>query len=163
LKPRFDKRQLAPGKQGKVLLDVNTLGQPAGPHTWQLTVLYRQGDRIHEQALQIMATVATEVSVQPAAMTLLTQGAISRDVLVTDLRSQPLTIVGVEVTSSLLRAAAGPFQRDDFGNLTSKIRIETAAQLPAGRHEERLVIHTDDPVYRELVVPITIVSEQSSR
>jgi len=161
LKPRFEERQIAPGKHGTIPLEVQTVGQPAGPHTWQLTVLYRDGDQLREQALQVTATVVTEVSVQPASLTLFTEGVSCHDVTLTDLRPQPLQILDVQVTSPFLRAEAGPFNKDGFGNFTCKIKVCTAGDLPVGRHDEMLIIHTSDPLYREFKIPITVVKRVS--
>src|SRR5215470_1757868 len=40
VKPQLEKRTYAPGEGGEVVLDVHTLSQPAGEHTWRLSVAY---------------------------------------------------------------------------------------------------------------------------
>jgi hypothetical protein len=161
LKPQLPQRQFGPGKRGIMPLELKTLGQPAGPYTWQLTLVYRDGDQLREQALQVMATVVTEVTVQPASLTLVTEGALSHEVILTDLRTEPLQNVTVQTSSPFLRATTGPFNKDGFGNSTCKITVESAGELPAGRHDEMLVIHTNDPLYSEFTIPITIVKQPS--
>jgi Protein of unknown function (DUF1573) len=161
LKPRLDTTHFAPGKRGGVALEVNTLGQPAGPHAWQLTLVYKVGVEVKEQTLQVSATVVTEVTVQPAAVTLVVEGALTHELTLTDLRARPLVITAVETTSSWLTAAAGPLVRDAFGNATSKIRLAIAAECPVGRHSESVVIHTSDPTYSALTVPVTVVKREA--
>jgi hypothetical protein len=161
LKPRLEQCHFNPGERGAIPLEAQTLGQAAGPHTWHLTVLYRDGDRVREQALEISATVVTEVSVQPASLTLFTDGVLSHDITVIDLRPEPLQILDVQTTSPHLHAEPGPFIKDGFGNFACKVKVETAAELPAGRHDELLIIHTNDPLYREFKIAITVVKRAS--
>jgi hypothetical protein len=35
--------------------------------------------------------------------------------------------------------------------------------MPAGRHEEQVIIYTDDPVYRQLTLPVTVIREIRGR
>ena len=165
LKPRLDQRSFTPGQRGMLPLEVQTLGQAAGPHTWHLTVHYREGgsDQIREQALEVNATVVTEVSVQPAALTLVTEGGLSQEITVTDLRAAPLKIVGVKSTSAQVQVEAGDFAKDANGNFSSKITVQASADLEPGRHDEFLVIHTDDPQYGEFKIPVTVVKQVTRR
>ncbi len=169
LKPRLDQRRFAPGQRGVLPLEVQTLGQAAGPHTWHVTVLYREGEGegegspLREQALEVSGTVVTEVSVQPAALTLVTEGGISQEVTVTDLRTTPLKIVGVESSSAQVQVEASPFARDASGNFTSKVTVQASNELEPGRHDEFLVIHTTDPEYSEFKIPVTVVKQVSRR
>jgi Protein of unknown function (DUF1573) len=159
LKPRLTERMLAPGQRGVLPLELQTLGQPAGPHTWQMTLLYKDGERSREQLLQVSALVVNEVNIQPAALTLFAEGALSHDITLTDLRPEPLQIVSVDTTAPFLEAKAGPLNKDSFGNFSCRIKIETVGKPPVGRHDEVLVIHTNDPLYREFKVPITVVKK----
>jgi hypothetical protein len=159
VKPQLPQRQLGPGKRGIMPLELKTLGQSAGPHTWQLILVYRDGGQLREQALQVTATVVTEVTVQPASLMLFTEGAFSHEVILTDLRKEPLQNLIVQTSSAFLRATAGPFDRDGFGNSMCRIKVETAGELPAGRHDEMLIIHTSDPLYNEFTIPITVIKQ----
>src|SRR2546427_745493 len=44
LKPQLDQLRFVPGQHGVIPLEIHTLGQAAGPHTWLLTICYRDGD-----------------------------------------------------------------------------------------------------------------------
>ena len=48
--------------------------------------------------------LATEVTLQPAALTLIADGPVSQEVLLTDLRSNPLTLRGLTTSAPYLRA-----------------------------------------------------------
>src|SRR5262249_25218092 len=51
LKPRCDKGAYRPGESGTLLFEVNTLTQPAGPHSWRVLIRYRSGNREGELSL----------------------------------------------------------------------------------------------------------------
>src|SRR5262249_25478737 len=70
LRPKLEKRVYGPGEEGAIALEVNAAGQSAGPHTWRLQLLYRDGAEDREVTLEVAARVVTEVTVQPAALTL---------------------------------------------------------------------------------------------
>jgi hypothetical protein len=164
LRPHLEQRQFAPGERGLIPLEIHTLGQAAGPHRWYLTVIYTDGTTQHAQKLEVAANVITEVSVQPAALTLFAGGTLVHEVTLTDLRPQPLSIERVMTTSPDLRAQAAPFVKDAFGHWTSRIRVETGEGPTApGQQDEALTIYTSDPLYRELRIPITIIQRVHQR
>ncbi len=157
LVPRLDKREYGPGESGVLVLEVNTLSEPAGPHAWRVQVGYQRGSQPSELSLQLNARLITEVTVQPAAMTVFADRAIAHEVLVTDLRPKPLAVTGVRTSSPQLTARLGEAGSDTLGHWTRPIHVELAEDYPDGRHQEVLVIATDDPGYREMKVPVTIV------
>jgi hypothetical protein len=157
LKPQLGQRVFAPGEHGVIPLVIHTLGQPAGPHDWELTLIYRDGETLKRQTLQLSAQVKTDVCVQPASLTVVARGPISHDIQLADMRAAPLKIVRVETTSPGIEAVAQPLVAGDFGGFVGKIQIRVTNAMPEGRHEETIVIYTDDPVYGELRVPVTVV------
>ena len=162
LKPDVEPRRFGPGEAGTVPVEVNTLGQAAGPHAWHLTALVRDAGTMREYPLQVTATVVTEVSVQPAALTLFADGAVQHTVTLTDLRAAPLVIQEVRATGGL-HARAGPLLRGELGYFVSRIELAVPADLTPGRHDEYLLIHTNDPLYRELKVSVTVVKRSRAR
>ncbi len=158
LTPRLEPRHLLPGETGSLTLEINTLTQPTGPHSWGVRVLYREeGGAEGELALLLCASVITEIQVRPAALTLFTESAIGHEVVVTDPRPKPLAITSVQVSSPHVRASlAGP-KTDEAGHWTRAIRLDVRPDLPPGRHDEVLHILTADPDYPELKVPVTVV------
>jgi hypothetical protein len=163
LRPRLDQLRFAPGEHGSIPLEIHTLGQAAGPHHWYMTVVYADGAAERDKKLEVSANVVTEVSVQPASLTLFAEGSVTHEVRLTDLRPQPLVIERVVATSPDLRVEAAPLQKDAFGHWTSRIRVQTAGELPVGRQDEVLTIYTSDPLYRELKIAVTLIRRGSPR
>jgi hypothetical protein len=159
LAPRLDQKVFEPGAEGSIHVEVNTLGQASGPHTWTVRVPYRQGGETREAAVQIVARLISEVSVQPATLTLFADQAAGHEITVTDLRPKPLAIAFVQSSSPHIRARLGEQQRDAAGHWVRKVRFELADDYPVGRHDEVLSLITDDPVYPELKVHLTVVKQ----
>ena len=163
LRPRLEQRKYQPGEQGKLPLEVNTLSQPPGAHTWSIQLRYRRGDAEQRMTLRLSAEVVTEVMVQPAAMIIFADQGIAHDILLTDFRSKPLTISDFQTTSPALKPPLRALERDAEGHLVRRIRVTVSEDCPGGRHEDVLSILTDDPDYRDLKVPITIVKRSRQR
>ena len=157
LKPKVDHRTWQPGDKGEVSLEVHTLGLSSGLHTWRLFVNYQIGDVTYEAALQLTGNVLTEVSVSPANVTVFAESAVGHDILLTDLRETPLTISALQTSSPKLTSQLAGSYTDEFGRQVRKIHIEVADDCPDGRFEEVVDIYTNDPSYRDLRVPVTIV------
>jgi hypothetical protein len=156
LRPRLERTRYQPGERGSIPLEVNARGESAGPHTWRLQLLYREGGQTREATLEVAARVITEVTLQPAALTLIADGPITQDILLTDLRPQPLTLRHLSTSAAYLKARAGERVRDGLGHWVYHIRLEFSGDCPEGRHDEALVLYTDDPEYGELKLPITL-------
>lgn len=154
---RLDRHTIAPGEKGELHLDVRTLSQPAGEHTWRIDLAYRQGRQTGEATLTLRARVAVDVQVQPAALTLTTDRIVRHQVVLTDHRTQPLTVTEVRSSSPHLQARAAPASTNAAGHRLVTVEVSVAPIAPQGRHEATLTLHTDDPYYRELTVPVTVV------
>lgn len=163
LTPRLDRHTLAPGEQGSLLLEVNTLSQPAGPNSWSVHVRCRHGSTEQELTLLLKAQLITEVTVQPAAMTVFVEQALAHEVTVTDLRAKPFTVTRVQSSSPHLAASITQQARDGQGHWIGKVNLELSASFPEGHHAETISIYTDDPAYAELKVPVTIVKRARQR
>jgi hypothetical protein len=163
LKPRLEKRTYGPGENGSVVLEVHTLSQPAGEQTWHLRVGYRVNGADREADLKLRARVIREVKVEPAQLTLFTSGGAGHEIVVTDLRPRPLTVTGVSASAPHLTTRVVGESRDESGRRCYRIALAVTAECPEGRHEEMASLFTDDPHYRELRVPVTIVKRPKQR
>jgi hypothetical protein len=163
LRPDLEPRVYKPGVGGKLRIEVNTLTQDAGPHSWRTVVRYRQGGAERETALVLTATVVVEIAVQPPQLSVLADQAISHELRLIDLREKTLTITAVQATSPKLSARVIGESRDVQGHLTRTLRLDVAPDFPEGRHEETLNIYTDDSLYRHLKVPVTITKRVRQR
>ena len=157
LAPKLDRRRFQPGESGVLVLEVNTLTQPAGANSWRATIHYKTGVIEHELALYICARVVSEISVEPPSLAIYSDTSISHEVLVIDRRTEPLIVRAVQTSSSHVRTRLGELHRDDAGHWRRSIQVEVGADCPEGNHNEVLRICTSDPTYPELNVPFTIV------
>ncbi|MCC6418809.1 MAG: DUF1573 domain-containing protein [Gemmataceae bacterium] len=163
LRPRLERLVFRPGEEGTIPLEVNALGQSAGPHTWRLLLRYRAGAAEREVNLEVAARVVTEVTLQPAALTLVAERPVSQEIVLTDLRPTPLAITHLAVSSPHLTVRLTDQGRNVLGHWAFKLRLDLGAEYPEGRHTEVLVVHTSDPDYRELQVPLTVVKRPRPR
>jgi hypothetical protein len=69
----------------------------------------------------------------------------------------------VRATSPKITASVVEEARDAAGHMVRTIRLDVADDLPEGRHEEMLAIYTDDPTYRDLKVPVTVIRRPRQR
>lgn len=157
LAPKLEKRRFQPGESGELLLEVNTLTQPAGANTWRVTLHYKAGEHEHELSLYLNARVVTEISIEPPSLAIYTDTSISHEITVIDRRTEPLIVRAVSASSPYVRTHLGALRRDDAGRWVRAIQVEVLADCPEGTHEESLRICTSDPQYPELKVPFTIV------
>jgi len=157
VKPQLATRTYATGEKGELILEVHTLSQSPGLHSWRLQVAYRDGSESREKELLVTGQIVTEVTAQPAALTLFTGGALAHDITLTDLRERPLSVIAVHTSSPYLRGEVKHTGRDDAGHRLVTINVTLDERCPEGRFEETIAIGTDDADYRELTVPVTIV------
>lgn len=157
LVPRLNKQSYPAGEQGVLHVELNTLTQPAGPHAWRVQVRYRTGGREGETVLLLKAELIAEILVEPTAIVLFIDRPLQREILIKDLRPRPFLITKAQASSPAIRAQVDTPTRDPEGRWTCKVLLNVTPDGPDGRRDEILSIYTDDPEYRELRVPITLV------
>lgn len=158
----MEKQVLAPGENGFIDMELNTLSQAAGPHTWSLTIHYRTGTEAKTLVLQAQATLITEVRITPAALVVYGEQATEHELVVTDIRPNRLMITNVQASSS--RIQIGPTKvGHNEGHAEERIPVRLATDIPEGRWDDVIQIHTDDPNYPMFRVPVTIVKRSKQR
>lgn len=163
LRPQLAKLVFGPGEEAAVPVEVNARGESAGPHLWRMAVRFRGAGGEQEITLEVAAKVVTEVTVQPAALTLVTGGPLTHEIVLTDLRARPLAVARLITSSPQLRARLLRHDRDGLGNWVWRFALEVGEGWPEGSHGEMLVIATDDPDYGQIEVPITVVRRARGR
>jgi hypothetical protein len=156
---QVEPKVLAAHASGALTVHIRTLGEAAGHHTWRAALRYRQGSREAEIEATIEGDVVTEISVQPASLTMISGGQMSQVITLRDLRSEHLTITQVQPTSPALKARVLRQERDPGGTWLAQIQLD--ADFPIGRHTAMLNIYTNDRVYAHVQVPVTIVREEA--
>jgi hypothetical protein len=158
LAPRIKQRSLQPGEKTTLVLELRTLGQAEGPHTWDLDVKYRSGAETRTLPLALRGTVHNEITVQPAILGLHVVKSVQQEITVTDTRPAPLHVLAAEA-----RAPGVQITRIDRSGKTTKILVSAdAAQLAPGRHDGVISIVTDDPDYRQLLVPVVLTKSSKA-
>jgi hypothetical protein len=163
LTPRFEQRVYRPGESRSVLLEIHTLSQSPGPHTWIARVQWRSRSISAETAVQLTARLVSEIRVHPAALIIVADSAVAHDISLTDIRPQPLSVRAVRSTSTKMTARVTSETQDPAGSRIWNIHIVVAEAFPPGRHEEAVTIYTDDPAYRDLRYRVTIIKNARQR
>jgi hypothetical protein len=157
LTPKLEYRRLLPGETGELVLEVNTLTQPAGANSWRVTIRYTAGGVEKELPLYVAARIVTEISVEPPSLAIYTDKAITHDITIIDRRTEPLIVRSVQASSPYIVPHLGELHRNDAGHWVRSIQVEVAADCPYGNHAETLLVCTSDATYPELTVPFTVV------
>jgi hypothetical protein len=163
LVPCVEPHLIEPHGRGALVMQVTTLGQAAGPHDWNATVRFRQRGKESQISVRIRVRLVTEVTVQPAAVTLVTAGTMTQMVTLMDLRPEHLTVVEVQTSSPFLKARVLDQKRDDAGHWLARLQLAVESGFSPGRHEEKLSIISQDTLYRRLEIPVTILKQASAQ
>jgi len=159
LAPKSDARELAPGTSTNLTIEINTLSQPAGPVNWVTRVSYRTGAQNHELVLDVRAKLIAEVRVEPASVAFSIRQSRSVELQVTDSRAKPFRITAVGSSSPQLKAE---LLASDKPNKCS-IRITASAGGDPGVSSAVAWFTTDDPLYPQIIVPVTLTIPQRRR
>jgi Protein of unknown function (DUF1573) len=163
LKPRLDSKSVLPGEEGAILMEINTLTQPDGLHQWRVTLKYRENGQDRELALSVLATIKSEVLLEPAALVISTESACRHDLTLTEKRPLPLRIVLAQTSRPELVVRLGQPKQAVDRSWGRVIEVEAMEAYPEGRHEEMVQLFCDDPEYRELKIPVTICKRSRQR
>ena len=156
LTPTLAKHTYGPGESGSLLLEINTLALAEGTQSWRTRLTCREGATTSELELVVVGDVVTEVLVQPTALTLPAEAPGVHEITVTDRRPHSLTVRAADTGAACLKATVGPVQREG-GMMIQRVRLEVPGDCPEGRHDVALHLYTNDPLYREFKIPVTIV------
>jgi hypothetical protein len=157
---------LQPGETARLAVEINTLTQPDGPNRWQLVVGYRHdtpaGPQTGELVLALTANLSREVVVSPPQVAFSTATGATQTITVTDTRPNPFTVTRVTTTSPHLTATPAAPAAGPDGVRRQAIVLTLAADAPLGTREETVVLHTGDPAYPELRIPVRVVKRAAS-
>jgi len=155
-RPDLPKRLLGPGESVELQLHGNTLAQSPGPASWRFALAYREDGKDREIAFEILARVEVEVAVVPPVLTLTTASTLTHELTLRDRRANPLALTGIETTASGLKASFGQPRPAPEGGWARTITVEVTPEYPVGRRDELVVLHSRDPDYPELRIPVTV-------
>jgi Protein of unknown function (DUF1573) len=152
LAPKLDRTSLAPGDSATLTVEVNTLSQPAGAVAWVTHIGWRMENTTGDLALTLKANLIAEVRVEPAAVAFQVRRTRSVDLTITDSRAKPFRITATgstipQVTAEVVASSDSHIQR---------IRVTATADGPPGVQSAVAWFTTDDPLYPQIRVPVTL-------
>ena len=152
-----EKRSYAPGEWGRFYVSVKTANETPGPKDYRVVVKYDDGEPQERTVTFKMVIPHRKVTISPSEIYFyqLTGDPDSKKIELTDHRGLPLNVLDIETTSPLVQAEAG--QKEIAGNVTTiPIQIDVPGHVPAGKQTALIKIHTDDPEYDVISVPVLI-------
>lgn len=162
IRPVLEPMALAPGGTGLLKLEINTLSSNPGPTTYGVKLRYPEANQLKEQQFIITGRVIQEIVVTPTAITSIGEKPRPQTITILDKRATPLRPVKLERTSPYLMvdwiqpAAADPQPQ-------YALQVSVREDLPAGRHDHEVIIHTNDSTYPVLRIPIAVVKKTKAR
>ena len=103
-----------------------------------------------------------DLSLEPSALVVETDGAVDRTVTLTDRREASMS-VKAETTCPQVRVRVDAPAHETAAAWTYAVHLEAPADLAEGRHDDVLHIYTSDPEYPDLKLPFTVVKRGRGR
>ena len=165
LTPVLDKDSYDPGEAGRFLLKADTAGtasdREASIKEHYVDVRYDAGHGIQSERVHLKFSLSPRrVTVEPRAMTVyqLTAEPTERSVTITDRRTPPLNVVGVESASPQVQATVTVANVDAAGaadpqRASVTVRVPHPPTKPV---RTLLMVHTDDSRQPIIYIPINV-------
>ena len=158
LAPKLDRRDLAPGASATLAVEINTLSQPAGPIGWPVRVSCKSGETTETLEVILRAQLISEVRIEPAAAVFRIRNPRSVTVTVTDTRNKPFKIIGVGASTPQITTELLPGD-----GAVRQIKVTASPEGSPSTRSEIVWITTDDPLYPQIRVPVTLTILPSSQ
>jgi len=153
LQSSIDKVTLAPGEVGTLTLTLRTLGHKNGPYAWNAKIRYRETDQVKEAHCRLEGVIRNEVTLDPSELVLFVTDELTQNIHLTDLRDTPLRITRIETTLpgvSLDKTETKP------GSFRIQLHVKGEG-IPYGPRDGRVDIHTNDPAYSMVTLPVRLI------
>lgn len=162
VRPVLEPMTLAAGGTGLLKLDINTLSSNPGPTTYGVKLRYPEANQLKEQQFIVTGRIIQEIVVTPTAITCYGEKPRPQLITILDRRATPLRPIKLERTSPYLNVEwVQPAVADPQPQYALQVSVRD--DLPTGRHDHEVVIHTNDSTYPVLRVPITVVKKAKAR
>ena len=164
LQPRLSRKTYAPGETGELVVRVQTASEAPGGKAYHVQVDYDDGQPRQAELDFRVELPDRQVIVRPRALTIYQFGTkpTVEELVVTDYRSEPLSVEGVSCSSPLVQLELGTSDADADGNVRHRVQVKLAATIPPGVHRALVRIYTNDATYRELKVPLVIQGQSAA-
>jgi hypothetical protein len=148
-----------PGEKGTLELEVHTLTQPAGPHTFSAHIEYELNGVKQEAEVQLRAVLVSELMIEPAKLVVPASHVDQHPFTLHETREIPVEVVEARTSVPHLKAQASPPKPAASGGWTRSIRLVVEPGLATGKLEARLDLYTNDPKYAHLQVPFVLINK----
>ena len=162
LSPQLEKRDYDPLEHGKFFVRVETPNEEPGEKEYFVNVRYK--DPQPREALLTFKCVLPEkaIIIRPKALVFYQFSGVEsrREVVVTDYRGKRFQVNGIESSTELARTEDATYDTNESGNPQYRFWVTVSGDVPSGQSNAFLTIHTDDPDYAKLRVPLRIVGRE---
>jgi hypothetical protein len=158
LLPQMKKKVYQPGEEGEFLLRIRTTAQQPGPKEFSVKVHYTDTQpRVREVFLRAVFP-QEQLYARPMSLAAHQLGTspVMQEIIVTDLRKSPASVLGVSSSSDLVQVAVLPATTSASGAKLQRIKVTIDGPIPSGRHTAMIKIYTDDGKISEIKVPMQI-------
>lgn len=161
LQPKLDDkyRELDPGERGEFLIRIQTANQAVGPKEYTVIVHYRDPEP-RQTTVRFQVTLPdNQVALKPRALMMYLSGTapMVQTAEVIDRRPNKFEIVRLECEPANLATIEPSGEFDDSEDHRHyKLQIHVNPELPDGAHRGVIWVHTNDPAYKTLRLPVAI-------
>lgn len=143
----LDRRDIAPGATANLAVAINTLSQPPGPIAWTVRLVTSANEAV---VLRLSARLIAEIRVEPAALAFAVREERSAVVTVRDLRAKSFRLTSAGASTDRLRVA--------LDAAAGRLTVTARPDGPAATRAEFVWVATDDPLYPQIRVPVTLTA-----
>lgn len=159
MSPRMEKMVYKPGENGSFLLRIKTALQRPGPKEFSVKVNYTDSQPRTREVFLKAVFPTEQIYVKPMSLTFHQLGSspVSQEIVVTDLRTTPAEIIGVESSSDFLNVEILDATTAKSGAQQQRVRVTVPGSVPSGKQMATIKIFTNDERFYELKVPVQIL------
>ncbi len=162
MSPVLKKKVYKPGESGEFLLRIKTALQRPGSKEFFVKVHYTDSQPRTRDVFLRAVFPKEQIYVRPMSLTFhqLGTSSVDQEIVVTDLRTTPAEIIGVESSSDFLNVEILKPTKSKTGALQQRLRVTVPGAVPSGRQMATIKIFTDDETFHELKVPVQIFGQE---
>ena len=157
LQPRLEKREYAPGETGMFDVNVATAGEMPGPREYTITLEYEDPQPRSVTLTFRLELPPRQIYISPRAVLVYQFGdePVTREIAVTDNRPNAATVTAVESRAKFVTGEIARTERNADGSKTTLVKVRVSG-IASGTQNSVVRIHTDDPQFPVLNVPVRV-------
>jgi len=158
LEPQLSAKSLQPGDSGAVVLRMQPANESPGQKEFFADVNYHDAEPRTVRVTFRLEVPERQLSVRPRALMVyqLSDQPTRHIVQVTDTRPNPAQVRKADINTNWATVDLLDRQTQPGGGIVTELQVTVPADVPPGRHEALITIHTTDPKSPVLRVPVLI-------